>query len=716
MIAKLGQGARGEVYRAEDIHLHRPVALKFLARPENEQEREELLREARLCSALLHPNIAVIYEVGWEEDVPFFAMELVEGATLSKRVREQKISRVQAIRYTKQMLEALDEAHSHGIVHRDIKSSNIIVTRRDSIKVLDFGLARVVTSNAGDEKAEGTLEFFSPEQARGESVDLRSDLFSAGVVLYHMLSGRLPFERSTAVATYRAILSDPVPPLGISDTLDAILQKALAKDPAERFQTAQAFLDELDTVDFIEKPRAVIAGLLTIAVLYFDRIGEQEESEYLRLGITEDIITDLSKVGGVRVLSRHAVQKYKDKSVDLATVVADLQAHYILRGTVQKVEDRIRVSAQLMETGSEAPVWSEKYDREIKDIFALQDDVARSITSALKIRLTDSEQRSIRQRSTADLKAYEYFLRSKHYYNHSSEENNRAAEQLLLQTVKIDPQFAAAHAALAEVYVQRFYNWYDRDRVWLKKASEIIDVAYQLNDQLPEVHCTMGQLLYLGGKYEEAMDEVQKAIRLDPHYALAHDHTGEIYLHMGKLDQAVLAFHTEMRLSPEVIYPYFYLVWIHSLMGDFRVAREVLQKARSKHASNPLLHVLEGVSASYSDDYSRAEENLGMALKRNSGNSFALGRLSVVYAQQQRWREAIDAAERATEVIDPMDHHAAFDRACVMALRPDPGQCFEWLNRAIDLGWRCLYHFQNDRNLATVRDLPEFRKILERLS
>lgn len=717
LIDKLGAGSFAEVFKAEDTLLGRFVALKIFTNCENTEQNERFLQEARIWSSLVHQNIAIVYEAGWHDRVPFLAMELIEGEMLSRRIRSENFSPEQSIQYMKQILDALDEVHSGGITHRDIKSSNIMITSRDQIKILDFGLAR--NHNDCLDKQMGTVEFLSPEEARGGQVDARSDLFSAGVVFYQMLTGRLPFERETQVETISAILHEDFRSLSsfmtqIAEPLDAILRKALAKNPDDRYQSAKEFLNELETFRRTTT-RSSISEPLSIAVLYFELIGEEEESEYLRLGITEDIITDLAKVRGLRVLSRHAIQKYKDKPLDIQRVSRDLQVHYVLHGTVQRAGGRIRVTTQLIDGSTGIVQWTDRYERELRNLFELQDDITHHITSALQIQLTDSEQRSIQQRSTGNLQAYEHYLRGRYHFNQFDPDHNEKAEKMFLRAIDADPSFAAAYNGLSETYIQRFYHWYDRNRIWLKKAEQTIQKAASLNDQLPEVHCTQGMLLYLRGQYSEAMEEIQKAIRLDPHYALAHDHTGEIYLHVGELNKAIVAFHTEMKINADVIYPYFYLVWLHSLTGDFNLAKEILEKARLKHPRNNLLYVLEGTMASYGRDREQAERLLHKAISLNPNNSFAIGRLSVVYAELGRTKEAIRMAEHATEEVDPFDHHAAFDRACVMSIKGDVEESLKWLRLAIDLGWRCGWQFINEPDLDLVRKNPEFQKILDNL-
>ena len=716
---KLGAGSCGEVYRAEDIYLKRPVALKILQMVESKEAKERFLQEARFSSTLVHSNIAVVYEAGWYESNPYIAMELVEGELLSRKIRMGEITYPDALHYMRQILEALEEAHSRDILHRDIKSSNMMVTARGKVKVLDFGMATSLDpKQQSSDRSLGTLEFLSPEQARGEEPDERSDLFAAGVVFYHMLSGRLPFERGSRVQTFSAILNEDIVPLShVPDAVNAILQKALAKDRETRYKDAAEFLRALSAVISMQPERqASIATPITIAVLYFDREDETDESDYLRLGITEDIITDLSRVAGVKVLSRHAIAKYRDRKFNLAAAAQDLQVRYLLHGSLSISGEVVQVHAQLFDATNSNVVWTERYSSRTDQIFELQEHVANSIYATLQLRLTQSEQRAIEQHPTHSFQAYEFYLRGRHHFSLQNPEQNKLAETCLLRSLDLDPSYAAALAALSEVYVQRFYNWFDRDRMWLARAEEVIERAAKINDHLPEVHCTLGMLLYLRGEYQLAMEEIQKAIRLDPHYAVAHDHSGEIYLHVGEMDQAILAFHTELKINAEAIYPYFYLVWIHSLLSDFSIARAVLEQARKKHSENPLLNVLYGTFASYSGEIVEAQSYLTKAIQINANNSFATARLSVVFAQMQDFTKALDLAVTATESIDPMDHHAAFDRGLVHCLSGDHENALIWLNRAVQLGWRCRYHFQNEPNLAALRGDVRFAALLSSVS
>jgi len=430
----------------------------------------------------------------------------------------------------------------------------------------------------------------------------------------------------------------------------------------------------------------------------------------LTLGLTEDIITDLSKISGVRVLSRHAVEKFRNREFFLPAVAQELRVRYVLHGSLLSSGNSVEVTVKLYDHGSRKDVLSESHGSTLDQVFELQERVSQMVCSALELRLTEVEKRSVGHRRTRSAEAYECYLKGRQHYALQTAADNKIAEDFLANAIRKDSGFVAAIAALAEVYVQRYYNWFDRDRAWLTKAEEIILQAVEIDDQIPEVHCTLGMLLYLRGDYQQAMEEIQKAIRLDPHYAIAHDHSGEIYLHTGEIEKALLAFHTELRINPEVIYPYFYLVWIHSLVGDFRIAREVLEQAQRKHTANPLLNVLHGTFASYSGDLADAEKFLTQAIAINPGNSFATARLGVVYAEMENWPRAQEFSEKATERIDPSDHHAAFDRACVFALQKDRENTLLWLQRAVKLGWRCRYHYEHEKHLRGI-DIGSIRSL-----
>ncbi|HET7711353.1 MAG TPA: serine/threonine-protein kinase, partial [Thermoanaerobaculia bacterium] len=447
--SRLGSGGMGVVYEAEDTTLGRRVALKFLpiemARDATLLERFQ--REARAASALNHPGICTVYAIDRHEGQHFIAMELLEGGPLSERIRAGPFDIGQLIDIGIQLADALESAHSKGIVHRDIKPPNIFVNDRGQAKILDFGLAKIDRGQGGGDAEEptamrgedltqagttlGTVSYMSPEQARAQLTDARTDLFSLGAVLYQMATGKQPFPGESSAMIFDSILNrDPVPAQQANSAIPAelgrILGKALEKDRNLRYQTATDLKTDLmrlkRDVDSGNRPSENTATRMaaastekSIAVLYFENLSGVKEDEYLRDGVTEDIITELSKIKGVRTFSRATVLGFRDKQVTPASIGQQLNAAYVLTGSLRRAGARLRINAQLVDTKTDFPLWSERYDREMKDVFEVQDDIARSIADALRITLTPQEQKALGVKPTDNLQAYDLYLRGRSY-------------------------------------------------------------------------------------------------------------------------------------------------------------------------------------------------------------------------------------------------------------------------------------------------------------
>jgi non-specific serine/threonine protein kinase len=548
--SRLGSGGMGVVYEAEDTKLGRHVALKFLpaemARDAAALERFQ--REARAASALNHPGICTVYAIEQHEGQPFIAMELLEGETLAERMRRGPFEIGTLLELGIQIADALESAHAKGIVHRDLKPANVFITPRGQAKILDFGLAKMERPRpaAGGEHSEaptavqpneltsagtamGTVSYMSPEQARGQLTDSRTDLFSLGTVLYQMASGSLPFPGETSAVVFDAILNrEPLPLAQVNPSLPAelgrLLAKALEKDRNLRYQTATDLKTDLmrtkrdadsggrraaDVSD--SRSGAARAAERSVAVLYFENLSGVKEDEYLRDGVTEDIITELSKIKGLRIFSRPTVLAWRDKPVTPVQIGQQLKASCVLTGTLRRAGQRLRITAQLVDTHTDFPLWSERYDREMADVFEVQDEIARKIAEALRVQLSPQEQEALASRPTESLQAYDLYLRGKSFARRLTRQDLEFAMQMFENAVSLDPSFALAHAAIANVCAQFHYH-YERTQGWIGRAVSATQKASAIRRDLPEVQVAEGWILYAEGQYDQTVSAVRRVI------------------------------------------------------------------------------------------------------------------------------------------------------------------------------------------------------------
>src|SRR5574341_1251195 len=417
ILEKIGEGGMGVVYKAQDTKLDRTVALKFL--PEHllydPTAKARFIQEAKGASAINHPNISTIYEIDEAGGKSFIAMEYIDGKPLNEWLEKKELSTSEVLEVAMQICEGLNRAHQSEIVHRDIKPENIVVAKDGLVKILDFGLAKLKGASKLTQTGmtTGTVAYMSPEQAQNEEVDQRSDIFSLGVVLYEMLAKRVPFEGKHSAAIIYSIINEKPQPLTrfnnkVPLKLQEIVDKTLAKEKGERYQHADELLADLKRCrrELGQDTVATKKDKKGVAVLYFENLSSDSESDYFSAGITEDILTDLSKIESIRVASRNAVLPYKGKPVDIPQLGKKLNVDAVLEGSVRKAGNRIRISAQLIDTQEGFHLWAERYDREIKEVFDLQEEIAKKIASALRIKLSDKEEEKIAQKYKGDLQAY----------------------------------------------------------------------------------------------------------------------------------------------------------------------------------------------------------------------------------------------------------------------------------------------------------------------
>ena len=696
---ELGRGGMATVYLAMDLRHERRVALKVL-HPELSSALgpDRFLREIKLAARLNHPHIVPLFDSGEAAGHLYYVMPVVEGETLRDRLlREGQIPVDESLQIARGVASALDYAHRQNIVHRDIKPENIMLQDGEAM-VMDFGIAKALSVASTDTLTQtgmmvGTPAYVSPEQAAGESVlDGKSDQYSLGCVFFEMVSGRKPFVGATAQAILSRRFSDPVPSLRsicaeTTDEVEAALLRALSKEPGDRFAT---------TMDFA---RALVATQLTtpdgsplhagggsgksIAVMPFINMSSDPEGDFFAEGIAEEIITALSKINALKVSSRSASFSFKGKNDDIREVGRRLQVSTILEGSIRKAGKRLRLTAQLVNVANNEQLWAERYDRELEDVFAIQDEIAQSIVSALRVVLSDDEKRAIEQVPTANVEAYGFYLRGRQYFHQHRRKNHEYARQMFERAIELDPGYALAYAGVADC-CSFLYQYFDATGSNLKRADSASLRAIELAPGLAEAHASRGLAVSLRGEFDEAKREFETAVRLDPKSFEAAYFYARACVAQGDNAEAAKWFEHAVSVRPEDYASHALLATVYSALGrnddSIQSSRRAYDSARRHLDLNP-------------DD----------------PRALYMGAMSLtMLGESEKAREW----NRRALAMDPDDPSVLYNIACAFSMEGQLNEAFDAMGKAIESGFGHWKWIEHDADLDPMRDDPRFEELL----
>jgi len=667
ILEKLGEGGMGVVYKAEDTKLDRVVALKFLP-SRLARDKIELVRfvqEAKAAAALNHPNVCTIYEIHDEGEQPFIAMEFIDGTSLREHLKGGRGLPVETVvDYTIQIAEALKNAHNKGIVHRDIKSENMMVTETGRIKVMDFGLAKLRDSVKLTKTGStiGTVAYMSPEQARGEELDRRSDIWSLGVVLYEMLTSQLPFKGEYEQAVIYSILHDqPEIPLELPSDLRIVLSRCFEKRQDKRFQAADQIVENLKSIDVKKKAVGMKKGLRlsfilsgtlvtilvgifvylfilksgmqkttegatswshSIAVLPFADMSQEKDQEFFCDGMAEEILNALTQVEELRVIARTSAFAFKGKNVDVRDIGKELDVETLLEGSVRKAGGRLRVTAQLIRTVDGTHLWSDQYDRNLTDVFAIQEEIALAIVDKLKIKLLGEEEERLSRRLTENLEAYHQYLRGRHILNRRKAEDMYTAIAYFEKAVQLDSLYVMGYVGLADAYaLLPSYASVPPEKAY-SQSKKYIHKALMINDQVGEAYASLGWIRMLADwDWTGAEQAFHRSMELNPGYATLNHWYGYLFMILGAFDKSLVKVKRALELDP--LSPVINRVVgdVYYNAGQFEKAIPAIKKCLELEPCLPFAHLV--LSGCYSNKslYAEALEEINRE-KACRGNNY----------------------------------------------------------------------------------------------
>jgi serine/threonine protein kinase/tetratricopeptide (TPR) repeat protein len=667
ILEKLGEGGMGVVYKAEDTRLKRTVALKFLPSEltRDPEAKGRFIQEAQAASALDHSNICNIHEIDeTPEGQLFICMACYGGETLKERIARGPLGMDEAARIAAQIGEGLAKAHAAGIVHRDMKPANIMITSEGTVTILDFGLAKLTgrTKHTKTGTTLGTVAYMSPEQARGAAVDYRTDIWSFGVILYEMLAGVPPFHGEYDQAVIYSILNDEPRSvtsirLDVPGSIGGIIEKCLEKDPESRYGSVEELTKDIRQIEVAWRPispRTAVEKskeLPSIAVLPFRDMSPARDQEYFCEGIAEELINGLAQIAGLRVAARTSAFQFKDKDLDVRRVGKELSVASVLEGSVRKAGARLRITAQLINVADGYHLWSEKYDRELEDIFAIQDEISMAIVEKLRGRLLKEEKSKLVKRRTEDEEAYNLYLKGRYYWNRRHEGGIQKAIELFQQAAAKDPLCAPGYVGIADCYnVSAILGFMD-PRIAYANSKEAVAKALDIDDDLAEAHASLGWIkMFHDWDWSGAEAEFLKAFQLNPNYANAHYFYSLYLCVMGRYDESFAEISRALELDPiDLVFNTIQAVTLY-WGRRYDAAIEQLQKTLDMDPNFYIANLYLGSALAAKEMWREAVETFTRASAVSPGNPFAIGHIGYALAASGRKKEALEVLDRLEEL------------------------------------------------------------------
>jgi len=723
IIKKLGSGGMGVVYKAQDTKLKRIVALKFLT-PQilgGEEEKARFVNEAQAAAALDHSNICTVHEIDEADGQTFIAMAYIDGPNLKEKIQAGPLKLDEALDIAIQIACGLQAAHEQGIVHRDIKSANIMLTEKGQAKIMDFGLAKLArgTQLTKTGTTMGTVAYMSPEQTRGKEVDHRTDIWSLGVVLYEMVTGQMPFKGDYEQAVMYSILNENPESLtsfrtDIPNYLEQVVSKALEKNQIRRYQNIQELLQDLkmSPVSSLTSPQQE----KSIVVLPFVDISPSKDNEYFSDGLTEEIITDLSKIHTLRVISRTSAMRLKGTEKDVNRIGKELNVRYVLEGSVRKAGNDLRITAQLIDATTDSHLWAERYSGTLEDVFDIQEKVSRSIVDALKLKLSPEEDQRIAQRPIDNVHAYECYLRARQEIFRFTEDALERALQYLQNGLDIVGENALLYAGMGYVYWQYVNSGIEVKEEYLQKAEEYAKKVFELEPESSHGHLLLGLLQLIRGNPQQSVSHLKRALAIDPNDPDALFWLSLVYGYAGKTLVAVPLVESLLRIDPLAPFSHFRTGLLHLMEGRFNLALEPCHKGYQMDPENPACRTVYAWILAYNQRLKEAYSLFDQNVKETPQHFFTRLGLFFKYALQGKKTEALQSVTPELQITGRRDLEYSWIIATCYALLDEKEKSLDWLENAVNRGF-INYPFlsEYDLFLENIRGEERFKQLMERV-